>query len=622
MKTKATVLCFSLIFAGCTEQSGKPDSDNTKGGADGKSERWGSSDDPALFSSDLNYTFAELPEVGEATLIPWAGSYWPVYEDSINKKWDGGDSLSPAAKFGEAFGIDNIEDAVSADHGIDAQRGRRTTCTTTSDCNSVIGEVCSFRDGEEGDEDRGVCIPTWWGICHAWAPVAILQPEPKRPVTVNGVEFKIQDIKALATLAYDKTSTRFVSLRCNDDNNSNNEDSSISFDKYGRPTGRSSSCKDTNPGTFHVLITNYLGVQGQSFVYDRTFDDEVWNQPIRGYRIKEQREVSVEEAHNLLDVDDGGSEYIFNSDADKLLYIRSEVDFISESPSERDGNLGDYIDQYTHVDRYEYILELENGEIIGGEWVGSSKTAHPDFAWLPIEPRGYTVANGKIRISQILDIVNQSIQDESPNPGPSEGTDSDSGDITKGQWKHYGPFTVAEGGSITAELNGNNDADLYVRKAAAPSATAYDCRPYQGNSQEQCTLTGAGEYYVAVNGYAATSAYSIDIRWSSQGGEEPGGSTPDTTHLDVTDDVARGESLAYEVGIEAGQTIRVRTFSNSDVDLYIQQGSVPTTDEYLMRAYTTSGNETITYTASASGSLHIVVHGYEAGSFTLKTSDN
>ena len=30
---------------------------------------------------------------------------------------------------------------------------------------------------------------------------------------------------------------------------------------------------------------NYLGVQHQAFAEDRTFDDEVWNQPVRGYKV-------------------------------------------------------------------------------------------------------------------------------------------------------------------------------------------------------------------------------------------------------------------------------------------------------------------------------------------------
>src|SRR5690606_32040564 len=105
-------------------------------------------------------------------------------------------------------------------------------CTTDTDCNSALAESCAKREGQP----TGRCIPTWWGICHAWAPLAILLPEPKKPVVHNGVEFKIQDIKALLTLAFDRTETKFVSLRCN----ALDSASEVNFDKYGRPTGATS----------------------------------------------------------------------------------------------------------------------------------------------------------------------------------------------------------------------------------------------------------------------------------------------------------------------------------------------------------------------------------------------
>ena len=76
-------------------------------------EGWSNQDKPTLFSNDLVFNIDELPEEGEADSVPWAGSYWPVYKDSINDKWDGADSMSPAAKYGEAFGIENFEDIVS-----------------------------------------------------------------------------------------------------------------------------------------------------------------------------------------------------------------------------------------------------------------------------------------------------------------------------------------------------------------------------------------------------------------------------------------------------------------------------------------------------------------------------
>ena len=70
----------------------KPEESDVKGGVDGKAEAWGSSDDPALFNTNLEYRAAELPRNGQARNIPWAGNYWPVYEDSINHKWDGASS--------------------------------------------------------------------------------------------------------------------------------------------------------------------------------------------------------------------------------------------------------------------------------------------------------------------------------------------------------------------------------------------------------------------------------------------------------------------------------------------------------------------------------------------------
>jgi hypothetical protein len=291
-----------MAMQGCAGDFGKLDQDDTKGGADGKAEGWGSADDPGLFSNDLNYALADMPLEAEATNVPWAGSYWPVYEDSINKKWSS--APSPAALYGEAFGVTGVEDAVSSAYGID-NNSNRTACTTDTDCDSTMAEKCAIREGETD----GRCIPSWWGICHAWAPVAILEPEPENEVVHNGVTFKVNDIKALMTLAYNRTETRFVSLRCNE-NDSKDE---IEYDGYDRPTGSDSECRDTNPGTWHVLLANYLGLKGESFVYDRTFDYQVWNQPVRGYKTKKMEEVTARQANELIGVQPTGG---VNRDAD------------------------------------------------------------------------------------------------------------------------------------------------------------------------------------------------------------------------------------------------------------------------------------------------------------------
>ncbi len=723
MNLTAVALGLSLVGACVTDDElgeDKPDQSDVKGGPDGKSEAWGSADNPALFNANLEYRVAELPRNGAATNTPWAGSYWPVYEDSINKKWAGAASKSPAAKYGDAFAVTGVEDGVSRYHGIDAH-STRTACTTTSQCNSSLGEQCAIRDGQTS----GRCIPGWWGICHAWAPASILLPEPKKAVTYNGVEFKVNDIKALLTLVHDRTETKFVSLRC-DALDSANE---ITFDKYGRPNGGASgNCRDTNPGTFHVLMTNYLGKQGASFVYDRTWDSEVWNQPLRGYQITAMDEISAIDANKAIGVTvEGGTtaertgtvnggawtqvgafpvtagtnlsivmsgtgdpdmfvkfgaeptasaydcrpyetgaaetctltvpagatqvfvgvngygttasnftikvtsggtvptSYVFNANAAKLYKVHMDVDYISESPSSRDGNLATTIDQYTHHDRYDYILEVAAaGKIIGGEWIGTSKKLHPDFVWLPVRASSTTVAGGKISYANVKTIYDLSMQTGTGGgTGGTVKTVNETGAVAKSLWKQYGPYNVAAGTTLTAVMTGDNDADLYVRKGAAPTSTAYDCRPYRDGTSEQCSIVGPAQIYVGVQGYAASSNFALAITYTEGGGTTPPPPPPPTTvtHLNETASVTQGELKVFTLDVVANRRIVVRTTSTKDVDLYIQMGQAPTTSAYLMRGYTSSGNETISYTPTSNGKLHIAVHGYQAGSFTVKTAD-
>lgn len=679
-------------------------------------EAWSAQDNPALFTSSLEFRFAELPTTGEAQTIPWAGNYWPTYEDNINHRWDGASSDSAAMKYQKAFGGTNVEDQVSRYHGIDSTSGKE--CTDSSTCDSAMGETCGKRLGKE----KGRCIPTWWGICHAWAPAAILLPEPKHPVTKNGVTFKVQDIKALGTLVYNSTRTKFISLRCNKQA-SQPDGGGVAYDQYGRPSANDSECRDTNAGTYHVILANFLGKQKQAFVEDRTFDHQVWNQPVRGFRVTSQKEVTALEANRLIgatsvggtttrktgavaksawahqgsfpiaagqavkvvmsgsgDADlyvkfggqpteaaydcrpyDGGSaetcelvapagatqvfvsvqgyadssnfaldiavggqvpaNYVFNAKAVKFQHLTSEVDYISESAAETDGNLGARIDQYTRTDHYEYILELDaEGKIIGGEWLGASKRNHPDFLWLPLGPQGTSVAGGAITFANVKALIDASVADENGGGSQTEQTKVETGTLARGAWKHLGPFQVAAGGKLKVELSGTGDADLYVKKGTAPTATAYDCRPYQSGSAEACAVEGAGPVYVAVYGYAASSTFTAKIVWTQSGVTPP--PPANVTHLNQSGNVAQDEMKVFTIALPAGKKIAITTTAANDVDLYLKAGAAPTTAAFDARAWTSSGNETLTYTAPDGVTLYIGVHGYAASPFTVKTLDN
>ena len=95
----------------------------------------------------------------------------------------------------------------------------------------------------------------------------------------------------------------------------------------------------------------------------------------------------------------------------KLVYLRTDVDYISEASAETDGNLSATIDQFTQTDHYAYVLELDAaGKIMGGEWVGESRYTHPDFLWLPTKASGTSVANGKISYDEVKKLLAASIK--------------------------------------------------------------------------------------------------------------------------------------------------------------------------------------------------------------------
>ena len=250
---------------------------------------WTPDDNPSLFADGFIYEYSKLPLSGSSAKAPWAGSYWPTYKDSINYKWDGGSGDSPAKKYERAFGVTfNLEDKVSDMSGIGSLYGMKT-CRDYSQCDKT--EACAKRSGAT----EGKCLPTWFGLCHAWAPAAIMEPEPQKPVDYNGVTFKINDIKALVTLSYTSgLEASMISRRCD------LSAEKIKLDMYGNPLN--TACIDTNPGSLHVVIANMLGLRKQAFIEDRRWDIEVWNHPVNSFKVNTEREISADEANTMIGI--------------------------------------------------------------------------------------------------------------------------------------------------------------------------------------------------------------------------------------------------------------------------------------------------------------------------------
>ena len=71
---------------------------------------------------------------------------------------------------------------------------------------------------------------------------------------------------------------------------------------------------------------------------------------------------------------------------------------------------------------------------------------------------------------------------------------------------------MAEDGDfiVTTTEVSSGDCDLYVRKGSKPTGSKYDCRSWDDGSNEECKLSGAGEYYIGIYGYTTVS-YDLNI---------------------------------------------------------------------------------------------------------------
>ena len=583
----ARFLPLLLALAACNADAPSRDADAAKG--------WHWSDGtPDKLADGMVYDFAALPMAGAAATTPWAASYWPMYQDSIDYRWAGAGTASPAEKFETAYDRPGLADRISGEYGIDSQ-SFGTECTADSQCGS--GEACAIRD----DASAGYCIETWMGICHAWAPASIMEPEPKYPVEQNGVTFEVNDIKALVTLSYDAGFRQNeMALRCN---YGLGEEWGITFDAYGRP--KESECADTNAGAFHGAITNLVGIRSESLVEDRTFDTQVWNQPIRDYTITRNDSVSASQAGALVG-DTGATAYRFNSNAVAFRHVEMTLRYVAESSASTDGPLASQINSYTKSDHYAYIVELDAaGTVVGGEWIGDSKTTHPDFLTLPVKKEAYDLLPGDDGAAGLTWADVKDLLDRSQIAPPSDETGGfDWGDdVCAGGDGAFGQFieekaVVEVGTLIGAELDiridlaSDEDVDIQLKDVetgteliAWPDGMLNDagqeCAEFEGVSfcysgyngdgglgREWITVTNNSgrELWMGAYGYTAGDA-DVTYRWTGLDTCVDSGSGSFQQDIVEDDVVVVGD-------IPAGKTdIRIELTSAADVDVQLFDGS-------------------------------------------------
>ena len=105
----------------------------------------------------------------------------------------------------------------------------------------------------------------WHGLCHAWASAALLEPEPREPVTYQGLDFRVGDIMR-APAPRTRTTSRWSSA-----------------------SGSATATLDRDDIALDVLKGASAASIGQKRIGQLTDLDagpEVWTYPVYGYRVE------------------------------------------------------------------------------------------------------------------------------------------------------------------------------------------------------------------------------------------------------------------------------------------------------------------------------------------------
>jgi hypothetical protein len=244
-------------------------------------------------------------------------------------------------------------------------------------------------------------VEGWMGICHGWAPAALMAARPTRPVVAKGlnninVTWYPNDIKAMVSLSWANASypTNFIGGRCDVKNPKTLQNGRVAQQE----------CFDTNPATFHLALGNMIGRAQTGFIFDKSFDYEVWNQPIVAYetiyfnplntnqRSQNWREVAVPYDSRFKRYDrfqfpltrgSAGSTASNPSDANIQYVVGAITSVVYLAEVRPQLTTGVQQDRYVR-ETYIYDLEIENHNqkwvATGGEW---QQNSHPDFLWVP-----------------------------------------------------------------------------------------------------------------------------------------------------------------------------------------------------------------------------------------------
>ncbi|MCM2276647.1 MAG: hypothetical protein NDJ89_01055 [Oligoflexia bacterium] len=252
-------------------------------------------------------------ESAESAHRPWSAWWYPAKETFLFEGSEG--ALSPLEKYDEYV--------------------RRTRGSES--------EAARFERERLYDPNASA----WEGLCNAWAEAAVMELEPAREATLEGIRFGIGDLKALLVKTYESVNgLRQYGQRFNGD--------------------RAGVYDDIFPEQFHRVLQAELFEKGHPIIMDRDPGVAVWNTPIWMAQTRIERDPA----------------------SATLLHVTTWVTWAA--PRRERGEHSD-VGTLSLSREYTYDLygfERPDGafEISHGEWTGISLDDHPDF--LTVLPLG------------------------------------------------------------------------------------------------------------------------------------------------------------------------------------------------------------------------------------------
>jgi hypothetical protein len=236
-------------------------------------ERWDTQNSPLkIFASEQGFEtkLANLPLSGQPDKMPWSDNYWPTYHGGITYRWldsksaeleralrqssdriyagqlDDNESLQKLRSEVLGYSVYSKEklEAMTPEERkkliatlspaekldiyrgafdyptVKAERARTNIENTLRKLPDADGNLTS--NSKYVDKFK---IPTWFGLCHAWAPATVLFNEPDEVTMTSKDGFEVRmaasDVKALLTYAVHSdrggNSDLFMGKRCNTD---------------------------------------------------------------------------------------------------------------------------------------------------------------------------------------------------------------------------------------------------------------------------------------------------------------------------------------------------------------------------------------------------------------------